>query len=185
MAVGIACAGSGLPEAVGLLEPLLQDGQDFVRQGALMALGLVLQQETSAHLPRVTAVRERLTKIISEKKESTLSKMGAIYSLGIIDAGGRNSAVSIMCVWREVGEGTTRALAPRAPTDDTNLALSKTASGPLPTKTALIAILMGAPGGRRAGPRAPSARHPPLTDYPTHSPAAPARASSARRRSSD
>ena len=98
MAIGIACAGSGLPEAVHILEPLLQDGQEFVKQGTLIALGLVLQSETAAHLPQVTTFRERLVKIISEKKESVLSRMGAIFSLGIIDAGGRNSSVSMMCV---------------------------------------------------------------------------------------
>ena len=96
MAVGVACAGSGLPEAVGLLEPLLDDGSDFVRQGALLAMGLVLQQESAAHLPRVGAMRERLSKIISGKHEGTLSKMGAILSLGLMDAGGRNATVSVL-----------------------------------------------------------------------------------------
>lgn len=32
MAVGMACAGSGLKEAVALLEPMLLDAVDFVRQ---------------------------------------------------------------------------------------------------------------------------------------------------------
>lgn len=52
MATGIACAGSGMPDAVGLLEPLLADPVDFVRQGALLGLALVLQQESGGHLPK-------------------------------------------------------------------------------------------------------------------------------------
>ena len=41
MAVGVGCAGSGLPEAMRLLAPLANDSIDFVRQGALIALSLV------------------------------------------------------------------------------------------------------------------------------------------------
>lgn len=51
MAVGLACAGSGLREAVGLLEPLLTDPTDFVRQvrgvwfACMYAFQSVLHQE--------------------------------------------------------------------------------------------------------------------------------------------
>ena len=96
MAVGVACAGTGLASAIALLEPLLEDGVDFVRQGTLLALGLVLQMETAAHLPVVKKFRERLTKIIQTKSEGSLSKMGAILALGILDCGGRNSTVGMM-----------------------------------------------------------------------------------------
>ena len=45
MAVGISCAGSGMSEALNLLEPLLKDAVDFVRQGALIAAAFVLLQQ--------------------------------------------------------------------------------------------------------------------------------------------
>lgn len=39
MALGIACAGTGLREAIGLLEPMVKfDPVNFVRQGALVSL---------------------------------------------------------------------------------------------------------------------------------------------------
>jgi len=58
MAVGIACAGTGLKEAIALLEPLTIDAVDYVRQGALIAMAMVLVQQTEA--PRVTAFRKQV-----------------------------------------------------------------------------------------------------------------------------
>jgi 26S proteasome regulatory subunit N2 len=96
MALGLACAATGLPEAVGILERMLDDGVDFVRQGALLALGLVLQQEAEAHLPKAKAIRDRLLALSTDKHQTTMTKMGAILALGIIDAGGRNAVVSLV-----------------------------------------------------------------------------------------
>lgn len=44
MAVGLSCAATGMDAAVDLLQPLLTDAVDFVRQGALIATALVLVQ---------------------------------------------------------------------------------------------------------------------------------------------
>jgi 26S proteasome regulatory subunit N2 len=48
MAVGIGCAGSGMTEAIALLEPMLDDSVDYVRQGAMLAMAMVLQQHADA-----------------------------------------------------------------------------------------------------------------------------------------
>jgi len=96
LALGIACAGSGLPDALALLEPLSTDGTDYVRQGASIALGLVLQAEGEAHLPRVKVIRDRMLASAGARGESTMAKMGAILGLGLLDAGGRNCTSSIM-----------------------------------------------------------------------------------------
>lgn len=66
MAVGLACAGTGMKDAVSLLEPMLSDPVDFVRQGAVIAMALVLIQQPES---RVAAFRKRLDKSIKDKHE--------------------------------------------------------------------------------------------------------------------
>ncbi|CAO2817003.1 unnamed protein product [Amaranthus hypochondriacus] len=96
LAVGISCAGTGLSEAISLLEPLTSDVVDFVRQGALIAMAMVMVQITEAMDPRVGAFRRQLEKIILDKHEETVSKMGAILASGILDAGGRNVTIRLL-----------------------------------------------------------------------------------------
>lgn len=95
MAIGICCAGSGSKEAVSLLEPMLNDPVNFVRQGALVASALVLIQQTEILNPKVKEFRQLYSKVISDKHEDVMAKFGAIIAQGIIDAGGRNVTVSL------------------------------------------------------------------------------------------
>eukprot|EP00529_Nitzschia_sp_RCC80_P003101 CAMPEP_0113489976 /NCGR_PEP_ID=MMETSP0014_2-20120614/26804_1 /TAXON_ID=2857 /ORGANISM="Nitzschia sp." /LENGTH=1061 /DNA_ID=CAMNT_0000383725 /DNA_START=333 /DNA_END=3518 /DNA_ORIENTATION=- /assembly_acc=CAM_ASM_000159 len=96
MAVGIAMAGTGDAESVAMLEPMLEDMTDYVRQGALLGTALIyMQQSDTCNGRKIKLFRERLSSIISEKHQSSLTKMGAILSTGIIDAGGRNCSVSL------------------------------------------------------------------------------------------
>ncbi|PNW70631.1 hypothetical protein CHLRE_17g727950v5 [Chlamydomonas reinhardtii] len=92
MAVGLACAGTGLKEALNLLEPMLTDPVDYVRQGALIAMALVLIAQPES---RVAPFRKRLDKFITEKHEEVMCKMGAIIAAGILDGGGRNATVGL------------------------------------------------------------------------------------------
>lgn len=64
MAVGIACAGTGLWEAVALLEPMLGDSSDFVQQGALLALALVLVEQPEA---KARVLREKIDRLYGNK----------------------------------------------------------------------------------------------------------------------
>ncbi|KAL9232768.1 hypothetical protein vseg_007838 [Gypsophila vaccaria] len=95
LAVGISCAGTGMSEAISLLEPLTSDVVDFVRQGALIAMAMVMIQTTEAMDSRVGTFRRQLEKIILDKHEDTMSKMGAILASGILDAGGRNVTIRL------------------------------------------------------------------------------------------
>lgn len=96
LAVGISCAGTGLSEAISLLEPLTSDVVDFVRQGALIAMAMVMVQTSEASDSRVGSFRRQLEKIILDKHEDTMSKMGAILASGILDAGGRNVTIKLL-----------------------------------------------------------------------------------------
>ncbi|XP_044499450.1 26S proteasome non-ATPase regulatory subunit 1 homolog A [Mangifera indica] len=96
LAVGISCAGTGLTEAISLLEPLTSDVVDFVRQGALIAMAMVMVQINEASDSRVGTFRRQLEKIILDKHEDTMSKMGAILASGILDAGGRNVTIKLL-----------------------------------------------------------------------------------------
>lgn len=92
MAVGIACGGTGLREATDLLQPLLSDPVDYVRQGALLAMAMVLVQQPTA---RTANFRERLAKVATNKHEETMVRMGAMMATGILDAGGRNTTIAL------------------------------------------------------------------------------------------
>ncbi|KAK9082593.1 hypothetical protein Scep_029064 [Stephania cephalantha] len=96
LAVGISCAGTGLSEAISLLEPLTSDVVDFVRQGALISMAMVMVQTSEASDSRVGTFRRQLEKIILDKHEDTMSKMGAILASGILDAGGRNVTIKLL-----------------------------------------------------------------------------------------
>jgi 26S proteasome regulatory subunit N2 len=95
LALGIACAGTGLDEAVELLEPMLKDPVDFVRQGAAISLAMVLVQQNDVLNPRVAKVRAAFEKTLGDKHEDAMAKFGAALAQGIIDAGGRNVTIGL------------------------------------------------------------------------------------------
>ena len=92
MALGLACAGTGLKEAVALIEPMTGDSTAFVRQGAYIALGLIMLQQPNKH-PKSDSTRKLFAKAIADKGEDVLGKIGAIYGQGIMEAGGRNVSI--------------------------------------------------------------------------------------------
>ncbi|KAF2476500.1 26S proteasome regulatory subunit rpn2 [Lindgomyces ingoldianus] len=95
MALGIACAGTGLDEAIDLLEPMMKDSTDFVRQGALISLAMIMVQQNEAMNPKVATIRKTLAKIVADRHEDAMAKFGCALALGIIDAGGRNCTIGL------------------------------------------------------------------------------------------
>jgi len=68
---------------------------NYVRQGALIASALVLIQQTEQTCAKVKDFRQLYTKVVSDKHEDVMAKLGAILAKGIIDAGGRNVTVAL------------------------------------------------------------------------------------------
>ncbi|CAB4395122.1 uncharacterized protein OCT59_026377 [Rhizophagus irregularis] len=95
LALGISCAGTGLMEAIELLEPMTKDPVDYVRQGAFISLAMILIQQNDAINPKVSPTRKLYEKIINDKHEDAMAKFGAVLGQGIIDAGGRNVTISL------------------------------------------------------------------------------------------
>ncbi|KAF8140347.1 26S proteasome regulatory complex non-ATPase subcomplex Rpn2 Psmd1 subunit [Boletus edulis] len=95
LALGIACAGTGMQDAVEILEPMTKDGVDFVRQGAFIALGMILVQQSETSSPSMSSTRALYTKVISDKHEDPMARFGAAVGQGLIDAGGRNVTISL------------------------------------------------------------------------------------------
>jgi len=106
MALGIACANTANPEAVSMLETLLEDSVDFVKQGAAISLAFVLQQCTKNNEPKVEKFREKLMELIKKKNnEMVLTKFGCIIAIGILEAGGRNSVVKLLSEAKTIKRG--------------------------------------------------------------------------------
>ncbi|KAF9022936.1 26S proteasome regulatory complex non-ATPase subcomplex Rpn2/Psmd1 subunit [Hymenopellis radicata] len=96
LALGIACAGTGLQDAVEILEPMTKDSVDFVRQGAFIALGMILVEQSEASSPSLASTRALYTKVVSDKHEDPVARFGASIGQGLIDAGGRNVTISLL-----------------------------------------------------------------------------------------
>lgn len=78
-----------------ILEPMAKDPVDFVRQGALIALGMVLVQQSEAASPASVSTRAMYNKIIGDKHEDPMARFGAALGQGLIDAGGRNVTINL------------------------------------------------------------------------------------------
>jgi 26S proteasome regulatory subunit N2 len=74
---------------------MTEDPVDFVRQGALIALGMILIQQSEAATPASSTTRALYTKIIGDKHEDHMARFGAALGQGLIDVGGRNVSISL------------------------------------------------------------------------------------------
>eukprot|EP01133_Synstelium_polycarpum_P014174 gene14174-16710_t len=95
LSLGISCAGTGSREALDILKSLTTDTVGLVRQGAWIAVAMVLVQSTKEQNPDTETYRKQFVTCINDKREDAMSKYGAFLAHGIIDAGGRNATISL------------------------------------------------------------------------------------------
>ena len=74
---------------------MTKDSVDFVHQGAFMALGMVLIQQSEASSPSLSSTHALYTKVISDKHKDPMSCFGAVLGQGFVDAGGCNVTISL------------------------------------------------------------------------------------------
>jgi 26S proteasome regulatory subunit N2 len=75
---------------------MTKDSVDYVRQGALIALAMILVQHNETSCPEVLTTRKLYETVINDKREDMLARLGAVLGQGIIDAGGRNVTISLL-----------------------------------------------------------------------------------------
>ncbi|KAI3633979.1 hypothetical protein MIR68_007583 [Amoeboaphelidium protococcarum] len=95
LAIGITCAGSGSAEAMDMLNVLVKDSVDYVRQGALIAIGMVMIEQNESN-PRFAAAKKHIDDVLFAKHENLLARFGATLAVGIMNAGGRNVSLSLL-----------------------------------------------------------------------------------------
>jgi 26S proteasome regulatory subunit N2 len=93
LSLGISCAGTGMPVAISILRPMLDDIEDFVVQSAMIGMAMVLQQQSDTAVPYAKEFRAYLRKKIS-KKRNDVQLFGVCLAYGILNAGGRNVVIS-------------------------------------------------------------------------------------------
>lgn len=88
-----------LKEALNILEPMINDSVNYVRQGAFIASAMVLTQQNDVMCPKAATFRNLYSSAISDKHEDIMAKFGAILAQGIIDAGETMLCI-FMCKFR-------------------------------------------------------------------------------------
>ena len=108
LALGIACAGRALDEALDVLEPLAKDPVDYVRQAAFIAQAMITIHQTDKSNQRVTEINKNFLSVVTGKHQEALAKFGACIAQGIANAGGRN--VTIQLENNETGTLDTKSI---------------------------------------------------------------------------
>ncbi|KPI89460.1 putative proteasome regulatory non-ATP-ase subunit 2 [Leptomonas seymouri] len=95
MALAVSAAGTGNPAVIDVLWDMKEDIVDYVRQGACMALAMVMVQLTEKENPKVKEFRQIIEKKVEDRNEGRCSKFGYVLAAGLLDAGGRNCTFAL------------------------------------------------------------------------------------------
>ncbi|KAH9412062.1 hypothetical protein HK407_02g02860 [Ordospora pajunii] len=93
--LGLFQAGTGDKTCSDILEALMYDSNNLVRQSACIGAGFVLMQCNPSLVPNYKRIIERLNKLVVDKKEDGAVEFGAVFGRGVSEAGGRNIIFSV------------------------------------------------------------------------------------------
>ncbi|KAL0232686.1 hypothetical protein GEMRC1_011433 [Eukaryota sp. GEM-RC1] len=96
LALAVSCAGTANKDALEILSVLTKDTTDFVRQGAFIALGFLLQCTSPTVTPKNMIFRKEIMEILRSKYEDSLVKFGGMLALGLMDVAGRNGYFTVI-----------------------------------------------------------------------------------------
>ncbi|KAL7348162.1 proteasome regulatory subunit 2 [Encephalitozoon intestinalis] len=93
--LGLFLSGTGDEVCTNILEALMYDSNNLVRQSACIGIGFITMQCNPTLIPNYKRIIERLNKLVVDKKESGAVELGAVFGRGLSEAGGRNIIFSI------------------------------------------------------------------------------------------
>lgn len=93
--LGFFNSGSGDESIANLLEALLYDSNDLVRQGACLGTGFILSQMNPTLIPNYKRILDRINQVIVSKGEPNCVKIGASIGRAVAEAGGRSAVFSL------------------------------------------------------------------------------------------
>ncbi|AFN82514.1 proteasome regulatory subunit 2 [Encephalitozoon romaleae SJ-2008] len=93
--LGLFLSGTGDKVCTNILEALMYDSNNLVRQSACIGAGFITMQCNPELVPNYKRIIERLNKLIVDKKENGAVELGAVFGRGLSEAGGRNIIFSV------------------------------------------------------------------------------------------
>jgi 26S proteasome regulatory subunit N2 len=96
LSLGILGANSFDTGFFALIEKLIEDKVDYVRQAAGISLGLVSQLATKHLNPKLEEHRSLLQSKLTKKGETSIARMGYILGLSLMGAGGGNCCLQML-----------------------------------------------------------------------------------------
>lgn len=74
---------------------MTKDSVDSFRQGAFIALSMILVQQSEASSSSLASTRALYTKVVADKHADPMARFRAAIGQGFIDADGRNVTISL------------------------------------------------------------------------------------------
>ena len=96
MALGIASHGRYNQQVVNILEPMLKDNADIVRQAAYISMAMVLQHMNPSGSDKRDVLDKAINEMLKKTNVDSITRFGVLFSQSILEAGGRNQTIQLL-----------------------------------------------------------------------------------------